>query len=156
MDIEYCFYVYCSCNKFLYRGRLMMAKKISSKFVAGLALTGLFATTALTVTKAHDLFGSTSVSPVVNQVNTSNNADYTTGGPIDATLADEQGIVEMLKKEGKIPQDATARETHEAYEAYIQEISKQNNVKLSKEERDLQAKKIKLVQLLLIHEVQMK
>ena len=56
----------------------MMAKKISSKFVAGLALTGLFTTTALTVTKAHDLFGSTSVSPVVNQavptINTSNNA----------------------------------------------------------------------------------
>ncbi|WP_343288367.1 immune inhibitor A domain-containing protein [Turicibacter bilis] len=49
----------------------------------------------------------------------------------------------MLKKEGKIPQDATARETHEAYEAYIQEISKQNNVTLSKEERDLQAKKNK-------------
>ena len=105
-----------------------MAKKISSKFVAGLALTGLFATTALTVTKAHELFESTSVSPVVDQaiatVNTSNNAYYTTGGPIDATLADEQGIVEMLKKEGKIPQDATARETHEAYEAYIQEIAK--------------------------------
>ena len=105
-----------------------MAKKISSKFVAGLALTGLFTTTALTVTKAHDLFGSTSVSPVVDQavaiVNTSNNAYYTTGGPIDATLADEQGIVEMLKKEGKIPQDATARETREAYEAYIQEIAK--------------------------------
>ena len=83
----------------------MMAKKISSKFVAGLALTGLFTTTALTVTKAHDLFGSTSVSPVVDQavakVNTSNNAYYTTGGPIDATLADEQGIVEMLKKGGK-------------------------------------------------------
>ena len=99
MDIKYCFYVSCSCNKFLYRGRLMMAKKISSKFVAGLALTGLFATTVLTVTKAHDLFGSTSFSPVVDQavatVNNSNNAYYTTGGPMDATLADEQGIVEM-------------------------------------------------------------
>ena len=76
-----------------------MAKKISSKFVDGLTLTKLATTTALTVTKAHDLFGSTSVSPVVNQavptINTSNNAYYTTGGPIDATLADEQGIVEM-------------------------------------------------------------
>ena len=36
----------------------------------------------------------------------------------------KQGIVEMLKNEGKIPQDATARETHEAYETYIQEIAK--------------------------------
>ena len=121
----------------------MMAKKISNKLVAGLVLTGLVATTALTVTKAHDLVGLTSVSPVVDNAvataNSSKNAYYTNGGPIDASIADEAGIVEMLKKEGKIPQDATDQEMHEAYETYMKEVAQQNNIELSKEERELQA-----------------
>ncbi len=124
-----------------------MAKKISNKLVASLALAGLAATTALTVTKAHDVVGLTSVSPVIDDVlataTSSNNAYYTTGGPIDAAIADEEGIVEMLKKEGKIPENATGQAVHEAYESYMKEVAKQNNVELSKEERQLQANKSK-------------
>lgn len=118
-----------------------MAKK-SNTLVARLILAGLAATTSLTITKAHDVTELTSFSSSVG-VNQSNQRYYTTGGPIDATLADEQGIVKMLKNEGKISSEASAYETHEAYEAYMKEIAKQNDVTLSKEERELQAKQSK-------------
>ena len=118
-----------------------MAKK-SNTLMARLILAGLAATTSLTITKAHDVTELTSFSSSVG-VNQSNQRYYTTGGPIDATLADEQGIVKMLKNEGKISSEASAYETHEAYEAYMKEIAKQNDVTLSKEERELQAKQSK-------------
>lgn len=118
-----------------------MAKK-SNTLMARLILAGLAATTSLTVTKAHDVTELTSFSSSVG-ANQSNQRYYTTGGPIDATLADEQGIVKMLKNEGKISSEASAYETHEAYEAYMKEIAKQNDVTLSKEERELQAKQSK-------------
>lgn len=118
-----------------------MAKK-SNTLMARLILAGLAATTSLTITKAHDVTELTSFSSSVG-VNQSNQRYYTTGGPIDATLADEQGIVKMLKNEGKISSEASAYETHEAYEAYMKEIAKQNDVTLSKEERKLQAKQSK-------------
>lgn len=118
-----------------------MAKK-SNTLMARLILAGLAATTSLTITKAHDVTELTSFSSSVG-VNQSNQRYYTTGGTIDATLADEQGIVKMLKNEGKISSEASAYETHEAYEAYMKEIAKQNDVTLSKEERELQAKQSK-------------
>ena len=118
-----------------------MAKK-SNTLMARLILAGLAATTSLTITKAHDVTELTSFSSSVG-ANQSNQRYYTTGGPIDATLADEQGIVKMLKNEGKISSEASAYETHEAYEAYMKEIAKQNDVTLSKEERELQAKQSK-------------
>lgn len=118
-----------------------MAKK-SNTLMARLILAGLAATTSLTITKAHDVTELTSFSSSVG-VNQSNQRYYTTGGTIDATLADEQGIVKMLKNEGKISSEASAYETHEAYEAYMKEIAKQNDVTLSKEERKLQAKQSK-------------
>ncbi|MDO5794617.1 MAG: immune inhibitor A [Turicibacter sp.] len=118
-----------------------MAKK-SNTLMARLILAGLAATTSLTVTKAHDVTELTSFSSSVG-ANQSNQRYYTTGGTIDATLADEQGIVKMLKNEGKISSEASAYETHEAYEAYMKEIAKQNDVTLSKEERKLQAKQSK-------------
>lgn len=118
-----------------------MANK-SNTLMARLILAGLAATTSLTITKAHDVTELTSFSSSVG-VNQSNQRYYTTGGPIDATLADEQGIVKMLKNEGKISSEASAYETHEAYEAYMKEIAKQNDVTLSKEERELQAKQSK-------------
>lgn len=118
-----------------------MAKK-SNTLMARLILAGLATTTSLTITKAHDVTELTSFSSSVG-VNQSNQRYYTTGGPIDATLADEQGIVKMLKNEGKISSEASAYETHEAYEAYMKEIAKQNDVTLSKEERELQAKQSK-------------
>ena len=118
-----------------------MAKK-SNTLMARLILAGLAATTSLTMTKAHDVTELTSFSSSVG-ANQSNQRYYTTGGTIDATLADEQGIVKMLKNEGKISSEASAYETHEAYEAYMKEIAKQNDVTLSKEERKLQAKQSK-------------
>ena len=118
-----------------------MAKK-SNTLMARLILAGLAATTSLTITKAHDVTELTSFSSSVG-ANQSNQRYYTTGGTIDATLADEQGIVKMLKNEGKISSEASAYETHEAYEAYMKEIAKQNDVTLSKEERELQAKQSK-------------
>lgn len=118
-----------------------MAKK-SNTLMARLILAGLAATTSLTITKAHDVTELTSFSSSVG-ANQSNQRYYTTGGTIDATLADEQGIVKMLKNEGKISSEASAYETHEAYEAYMKEIAKQNDVTLSKEERKLQAKQSK-------------
>jgi immune inhibitor A len=65
----------------------------------------------------------------------------TIGGPTDLSIANEEKIIEMLKKEGKISKDATYAEAQKVYLKYMQDASKANKkIPITKMERDLAAK----------------
>ena len=75
------------------------------------------------------------------------NSYYKYGGPVDLSVANEDKIIEMLKKEGKISKNATYEQAHKAYLAYMQKAAKANaKEKPSKMERELKAKQNEKVQ----------
>lgn len=69
------------------------------------------------------------------------------GGPTDLSVANEEKVIEMLKKEGKITKDATYEEAQKVYLQYMQDAAKANQkMQPSKMERDLKAKQNQKVQ----------
>ena len=71
----------------------------------------------------------------------------TLGGPTDLSIANEEKVIEMLKREGKIPQDASYEEAQKIYLQYMQESAKANEkMPVTKLERELQAKENQRVQ----------
>ncbi|MDF2520427.1 MAG: Secreted protease metal-dependent protease [Clostridia bacterium] len=114
-----------------------MFKKL---LVVLLAVVMLFGTTS-TITA-----GSAAISED-SQLAYNNNSIYTNGGPVDLTIANEDKIIEMLIKEGRIDANASYEEAHKIYLNFMQEKAKANqNVKPSKLERDLKAKQNQKVQ----------
>jgi immune inhibitor A len=76
----------------------------------------------------------------------SENVYYKYGGPVDLSIGREEKIIEMLKKEGKIPKDASHQVAHEAYIKYMNAKAKGNQVKsISKQQKNLQAAQSKKV-----------
>jgi immune inhibitor A len=70
----------------------------------------------------------------------SENVYYKYGGPVDLSLAREDKVVEMLKKEGKIPKDASHKDARDAFVKYMNQRAKGNQVKsISKKQKELQA-----------------
>lgn len=69
-------------------------------------------------------------------------ADLTTlGGPTDLSVANEEKVIEMLKKEGKIAKNATYAEAQKVYLEYMNKAAKANKkLPTTKMERDLVAK----------------
>lgn len=81
------------------------------------------------------------------QVSFNENAYYQNGGPVDLSIADEEKVIEMLKKEGKINPNATYEEAYAAYIKYMQNAAKENaKQKPSKMERVLKEKQNQKVQ----------
>ena len=66
------------------------------------------------------------------KINKNGNCSYVNGGPMDASLADEEKIIEMLKKEGKLSKNATLEEAHAAFIAFMETFKKQNDEPLTK------------------------
>ncbi len=78
---------------------------------------------------------------------TSQNTYYKYGGPADSSVANEEKVIEMLKKEGKIGKDATYEEAHKVFVDYMKEKAKGNEkIVPSKMQRDLKAKQNQKVQ----------
>lgn len=76
-----------------------------------------------------------------SSVSDSQNTYYQNGGPIDAAVANEFKIIEMLKKEGKLSKKATFEEAQDAYTEYMQSVAKNNNnQRITKEEKELNSK----------------
>lgn len=76
----------------------------------------------------------------------SENSYYKYGGPVDLSMAREDKVIEMLKKEGKISKDASHNDAHEAYIKYMNEKAKGNGLKsISKKQKSLQASQNKKV-----------
>lgn len=66
---------------------------------------------------------------------------YEYGGPVDLSIANEEKIIEMLKKEGKINKNATYEEAYNKYLEYMRNASKENiKQKINKMDKQLKAK----------------
>jgi immune inhibitor A len=69
------------------------------------------------------------------------------GGPTDLSIANEEKVIEMLKKEGKIAKNATYEESQKVYLKYMQDSAKANEkIPVTKLERELKAKENQRVQ----------
>lgn len=65
---------------------------------------------------------------------------FTLGGPFDISIANEEKVIEMLKKEGKIPKDLGYEEAYKLYLEYMKAAAKENlNYKPSKMDRKLKS-----------------
>lgn len=76
-------------------------------------------------------------------------ADLQMGGPKDLAVANEEKVIEMLTKEGIIPEDATYEEAQKIYKSYLQnaeKANKENTKSMTKLDRQLKAKKNQRVQ----------
>lgn len=67
--------------------------------------------------------------------------------PVDISIANEEKVIEMLKKEGKIPKDASYEKAREIYMNYMKTASQSNKkIPLSKMEKNLKGKQNQKVQ----------
>ena len=114
----------------------MLKKKLSKIICSSMALT--FVASAPIITTANTVNNSNST--VATGINKSGNCSYVNGGPMDASLADEEKIIEMLKKEGKLSENATLEEAHAAFIAFMETFKKQNDEPLTKLQKDLKAR----------------
>ncbi|MCM0649815.1 immune inhibitor A [Clostridium swellfunianum] len=106
----------------------MLSKKFLSVMTSAFLLAGVGATSA-----------AKTVNPVVPEQTVSIGQDV--GGPTDLSIANEEKVIEMLKKEGKIAKNATYEEAQKVYLKFMQEAAKANKkLPISKFERDLKAK----------------
>lgn len=107
-------------------------------------MTSLFLLLGVTLSSAPK-----ALSVEVPEVNESavQNSYYKYGGPVDLSVANEEKIIEMLKKEGKIDKNATYEQAHKAFISYMQKAAQANaKEKPSKMERELKAKQKEKVQ----------
>ena len=74
------------------------------------------------------------------KINKNGNCSYVNGGPMDASLANEEKIIEMLKKEGKLSENATLEEAHAAFIVFMETFKQQNDEPLTKLQKDLKAR----------------
>ena len=114
----------------------MLKKKLSKIICSSMALT--FVVSAPIITTANTVNNSNST--VATEINKSGNCSYVNGGPMDASLADEEKIIEMLKKEGKLSENATLEEAHAAFIVFMETFKQQNDEPLTKLQKDLKAR----------------
>lgn len=77
----------------------------------------------------------------------SENSYYKYGGPVDLSVANEEKIIEMLKKEGKISKDASYEKAYKVYLEYMKAGAKANaKISVSKMDKELKAKQNQKVQ----------
>ncbi|WP_139905583.1 immune inhibitor A domain-containing protein [Clostridium thermarum] len=112
----------------------MLSKKLLSVLTATFLLAGVGGST---VAEGKSLNGQASFEDAV----------FKLGGPTDLSVANEEKIIEMLKREGKLAKNATYAESQKAYLEYMQKTSKANKkLPVSKAERELKAKHNQKVQ----------
>lgn len=74
----------------------------------------------------------------------SENAYYQYGGPADLSIAREDKVIEMLKKEGKISKDASQQDAHNAFIKYMNTKAKGNQLKsITKQQKNFKASQSK-------------
>ena len=106
----------------------MLKKKLLKIICSSMALT--FVASTPIITTANNV--NKSNSPADTGINKSGNHSYVNGGPMDVSLANEEKIIEMLKKEGKLSENATLEEAHAAFIAFMETFKKQNDEPLTK------------------------
>lgn len=120
----------------------MLKKKLSKILCSSLSIT-LASSTPL-IANANTVKEPTSILSTntggTSEVNTSSNCSYVNGGPMDASLANEEKIIEMLKNEGKLSENATLEEAHAAFISFMEKFTLQNNEPLTKLQKELESK----------------
>lgn len=112
----------------------MFSNKILATMLSLSVLISSSATSAMPLLKNQKINQST-------EQTTNINSYYKYGGPVDLSVANEEKIIEMLKKEGKISKNASYEEAHKIFIKYMQDSAKANEQnKPSKMERELKAK----------------
>lgn len=114
----------------------------SKKVISALMTLGLLASTMINSNALCENSNEVAKTSIENSTNT--NTYYNFGGPSDVSVANEEKIIEMLIKEGKISKNATQEEVNKVYQEYIKNTSDQNkNEKLTKQQKELKAKEAK-------------
>lgn len=90
----------------------------------------------------------TSVNALNNEkqnINSSHrSANDNISGPVDISIANEEKIIEMLKKEGKIDKSANFEESNRAFRSYMNELAKNNKSQhITKQENEFKSKEKK-------------
>jgi immune inhibitor A len=117
---------------------------LSKKLLA--AVTSLFLLTGVSSASAARLSESTEPSLADGQALTEDSS-FGLGGPTDLSAVNEEKVIEMLKREGKIPKNATYEQAQKVYLSYMQKAAKGNqSMQPSKMARDLKAKQNQKVQ----------
>ncbi|WP_163193100.1 immune inhibitor A domain-containing protein [Clostridium thermarum] len=112
----------------------MLSKKLLSVLTATFLLAGVGGST---VAEGKNLNGQALFEDAV----------FKLGGPTDLSVANEEKIIEMLKREGKLAKNASYAEAQKAYLGYMQKASKANKkLPVTKAERELKAKENQRVQ----------
>lgn len=114
----------------------MLKNKLLKILCSSMALT--FVASAPIITTANTVNKSNST--VSTGINKNGNCSYVNGGPMDASLANEEKIIEMLKKEGKLSENATLEEAHAAFIVLMETFKQQNDEPLTKLQKDLKAR----------------
>lgn len=95
-------------------------------------------TTSLMLLLGTTSFNTQTTAKATNEQVYSENVYYKYGGPVDLSLAREDKVIDMLKKEGKISKDANHQDAHEAFIKYMNAKAKGNQVKsISKQQKNL-------------------
>lgn len=69
---------------------------------------------------------------------------YNNSKPVDLSVANEEKIIEMLKKEGKIDKNANFEESNKAFTTYMSELAKYNKDQpITKQEKEFKSKEKK-------------
>lgn len=123
----------------LNRGDNFMLKKRHGKLICSLMLLSVIASTSLTG-NALALNGSNNNTGAGNAtINENSNLYYQNGGPADLAIANEEKIIETLKREGKIAKDATYEEAHKGFLEYMRRFKDENNQPLNELQKKFKA-----------------
>ena len=120
----------------------MLNKKKCKAMCSSLILSLITATTLTTKVNALSTTSADNAAPASNTVASTTYNKVNKGGPLDLAIANEEKIIEMLKREGKIPANATYEEAHAAYLQYMKTLSDAETEPLTKEEQELNAKSL--------------
>lgn len=86
--------------------------------------------------------GSLASQNVVSESKDKLTSTYNKCGLFSQAVANEEKVIEMLKKEGIIPQDATLEEAHKAYMKYMSETNGDYNTPVTKAEREIESRSL--------------
>lgn len=118
----------------------MLNKKKCKAMCSSLILSLITATTLTTKVNALSTTSANNTAPASTTVASTTYSKVNNGGPLDLAIANEEKIIEMLKREGKISENATYEEAHAAYLQYMKTLSDAETEPLTKEEQELNAK----------------
>ncbi|MEG0773995.1 immune inhibitor A domain-containing protein [Clostridium sp.] len=120
----------------------MLSKKLLATMLSLSILTSSSTTASMSLFKNENIIPNQSIGQAIDDI-----SSFKNGGPVDLSIANEEKIIEMLKKEGKIDKDVSYEEARKIFIKYMQDSAKANeNQQPTKMDRELKAKQNQKVQ----------